>query len=709
MCLRTQPCVGAVRTDLNWWLDYVFNRLSRVSPATRALVLILDARNFSKDNFHFSSDNSAKTLEQSFKLALELLPSVGSVLLDGHTDLDPRFLIELPQQQLLLLSLRDCATPLSHRLFSSPSLQSLIYLDVSGVPGSILPLAQAAILPNLQVLKIRHREVDNAALTALVNRFGLGLWSLDLAVNKITDDIIETLRARCFPSAQLRTDAHFQVEGKLYNSPHGTPENGPFMTILESPWSETFTHPERYFVDSPMYTARPDGGLQEYETLRSNGRTQERRDSADAVGFLLSTCDHGSESSRGLTHLHLSNNQISAFGIEKLFRISNGQLQEFTCDRMQLLSNPDICHYLWPRSAKLYGILGMSHIFRPVISSNIHTLRIHHSFVTNIPELQMDGLPLIARTYLAETSIHSRIEMAYPQAFIPDMNPRLKSLTLTCIPRRSSGPLITKLTNFLRLLALQERGLYDTGLLTTPSWRGPGMLRGIKHVRLEFEPDPMNEQFSTEEEVDAEKLMSSGDCGFSFFDDERAALAPSKPAHILNPDMVNSSANAYNVQFAEGLGRNEGDFLSYQGQWNSEAFSIQVWVGPHAEGANAFLKEYRRLVIELNIRSNVGPVTPCQILAGAPRNSYVFQTAWCIAIMPRELRVPTFGDLTGMEDTVEALRAYRLTGRAMLAKLKESAGHARVPPGRPHYFWGGRLEVSTENAKPRSQPSQHWR
>ena len=640
-------------------------------------------------------------------------------MIDGHVDLDPRFLALSTADDntcpLLLLSIAYCPYQLPSTFFNSPSLQGLVYLDISEVPGSILPLIQPALLPSLRILKIRGREIDNATLAALVSLYRLRLWSLDISDNRISDHVIDMLTSHCFPVTQLRSSAHFRVEGRLILEERGTPQYGPFITVEESEWSGTFDHPERYFADSPMYQVRPDQGFQEHQTFRSDGLEPVRQDTADAASAVLSEGEMGVEdlrASRGLTHLHLSNTNISAVGLEKLVRQSNGQIEELSCDSTPLL--PPCTDYpnAWPTSASLHGILGAAHVFRPVFSSNLRVLRIHHSLITRIPTLDLDGLSTLARIHIAENAIRQRVDGAFPQSFVPDMNPRLTSLTLTCIPRRSSGPLVDRLLRFLRLLSSQERAMQDIMTTAASSWRGPGMLKGLRHLRLEFEPDPMGEGFSAAEDLDAAEFMNSGNPGFSFFGDEWTAktdVAAEARSRSGMRDVGNSSAGDDGHRDDSLHSDRDGEeYVTYHGEWNGKSFSLPVWVGSVPAPAPV-LADYRELVLQNCIRDGVGPATPAQILAGAPAKSYVFHTAWRMAVMPRTVSAPPKSELAGMRDVLGELKKFRLEGRARHAGLRRRDGDRPTMLGEPHWFWTGRLEVAVEEPAARARPSQYWR
>lgn len=699
--------------DLAWWLDFAFIKLGNVRLSTRRLVRILDLRNFAKDCYQFATDQNARFLH-SLHLALKLLPEVNALLLDSHTEIDPNSLVSLTENHSspLLLSISRCSTQLPGTFFTSPSLQKLVYLDVSNLPGSVVPLIQQRLLPHLRILKLGGREIDDATLIGLVQSYRLRLWSLDVSHNRLTDGSVQPLVESCFPITSLRSPIHFQVEGRLSTAEHGTISNGPFVFIDETQSSASFSNPERYQLDAPTYNAQPYMLNNQRQVFRSDGRSSIRSDSADGASLALShqstyyDVEDTYRNSRGITHLDLSYNQISASGIERLIRTSNGQIESFACDSMPLVPLRSPTLEFWPDSASLHGIIGMAHMFRPVYSPNLQSLRIHHSLVTNIPCLSADGLSSLTRLYLAETSIRARVDQAYPQRFMPDMNPRLSSLTLTCIPRRSSGPLTERLLNFLKLLSIQERAIEDVRRSTQVSWRWSGMLRGLRHLRLEFEPDTLGDGASTSEDVDPEQLMNSGERGFSFFEQESRHFTRSMP-DTKSRNARYPSADAGNTRItSEGQGggvqksaRDNVEAITYHDEWNGCGYAVQVWAGPAQPHANPIVNEYRRLVLNHDsLREDVGPVSPSQVIAGAPDRSYIFHAAWRATLMPPDqLTVPAPADVTGMQDVLELLKKQRAAGRVKYTDLQNKRTDAtlRVPLGAPHFFWTGSLEVST--------------
>ncbi|KAK2596735.1 hypothetical protein QQS21_006190 [Conoideocrella luteorostrata] len=538
------------------------------------------------------------------------------------------------------------------------------------------------------------------------------LWSLDVSKNKVTDDAVQSLRNWCLPSSQLRSDVHSDVEGKLVSAFGGTDQYGPFLSIEDSDLSASFSHNERYFVDAPVYVAKSDSVAQEDHIFRQDGGALTRRDDAEeAIAFLAMDDDlvqaYDHQRAIGTTYLRLSHNLISAVGLQKLLHIADGHVEDLACDSMPFLPKAGKYHKIWPPGVVLTGILGAAHCFRPVMSPNLRVLRIHHSVITNIPTFHADGLSYTARLFLAETTIRERADAAFPQTFIPDMNPRLLSLTLTCLPRRSSGPLISRLIQFIKLLSIQERNIQDVSLAASTR-RGPNLLKGLRHLRLEFEPDCVDDGLSTSVNLDAEELMNSGDKIFSFFEGERVEQPVSATAsrsfvnELLNSKGVGSDSQFSSIGQSSGSDRDTLEFVTHHGHWNGKDFSVKVWIGPGSLDVPEVLKDYRQMVLKHHVVDGVGPATPAQIRAGAPQKSFVYHIAWSAAVMPPTLKSPTRGDLAGMSDVLDALKAYRSKGRSNYMqqyKLAQTDGRT-VLLGNPHYFWRGRLEVSTEGEGP---------
>lgn len=699
--------------DFTWYFKFVLKSAPAARPSTRAHLLSLDFRSLTRVSYHYRGD---RAITSTFAALPSLFPNLRCVLLDGDSETDASGLQNAPWHLLndgpAILSLSYCQFLLGSRFFGSGSLRSLTCLDVSGLPGSIRPLISASHdLPCLRVLKARRRELGAADAGDLAKAFAGMLWSLDVSDNPLNDAALPHLLESLMPGSSLRTDAHFEVEGRLEWRRRGTPSFGPFCHVTESGFSANFGHPARYLADSPFY----DGDQETARAIRTNGRTAVKDDSLDFVkGALTADPDVSPAVSEAvlaaiwssvpisLTHLRLSNTKVTAPGMEALIRKSPGQLELVDCDSMQIpIGMPWPAP--WPKHAKLYGMLGSAHIWRPVFSSNLRSLRVHHSVVTQIPTLEADGLSPLARLWLAETVIRERCEMAYPQAFVPDANPRITSLTLTKIPRRSSGPLIDKIINLLRLVSAQERHIADATI--SSSRRAPMMLRGLRHIGLEFEPDPMEDlsQLTLSEDLDVEGLL---DTDHEYFASSTKGTEDKTP-ETRNATVPTDPGLSHYAQFedAENLVF-EGEHIVHTEKWEGNVFRPRVWVGNGIPGPHPAVNAYMELVRRASLRKVVGAASPAHIKAGVPHDFLIFLDAWEAILIPSVMPEPRREHLEGMKDVIGELKKYRMATREAYGKEKKRAG-GDVKLGAPHYFYTGRVEVVAGDHT--SNVSQYWR
>ncbi|KAJ0269807.1 hypothetical protein COL940_012169 [Colletotrichum noveboracense] len=363
--------------DLDWYLTFAFDRVQHIRQSTLSLITTLDFRVFAKDTAHFHNTN--RTIPETLRLLPRVLPNLRCILLDGHTEADPATLNAAPNSgaspPLLVLSMAHCEAQLPSAFFTSNIFQHLVYLDVSGLPGSLQPLLAVAHgcrhLCHLKALKARRREINDGLALQLFQAFKGRLWSLDLSENNVTDAIIDEFVALCFNSPSLRSQSRFMAEGKLSSDGHGNDSHGRFVSTQESDWSGTFKHPERHFVDAPVYSADATRDLQEDEAVRSNGSAPLRRDIADHVkAALAGSMDRPvpawaevphldvCTAPAGITHLHISDTHITSAGVERLIRNSQGQLEELSCDGLafQPVQRSDARQSLpWPKDVRLSG------------------------------------------------------------------------------------------------------------------------------------------------------------------------------------------------------------------------------------------------------------------------------------------------------------------------------------------------------------------
>lgn len=734
----------------------------------RRIVKALDFRSFALTaSGLYSTEASERAISQSFRFLPQLFPGLTCLLLDGHPEVDPGSLATAAasgsgsgSHSLELLDLARCRQELSAKLFSSQLFRALVYLDLSYIPGSLRTAVQSSLnpayLPELRILKARGREVDDATAQLLFQTFRLQLWSLDLSDNKLTDSAIDGLVTHCFSSLSFRSDAHFEVEGKVTQPRNvGNLSHGPFEFIQESSHSASYSHPNRYFADAPVYSRRADQAeLQEWQTVRSDGTTPLRYDDSSTVKETLladaistattsprSKTTHYLQTPRGgITHLYLNGNGFTVNGIGKLLRLSLGRLEHFECDRCLHVPPPNRALRRDSRQRQqtkigVEGIGEVSHLFRPVWSSNLQSLRVHHSLVTQVPELftfstDNNSLSPITALSVSEAVISKNMSRIYPQqAFVPDMNPRLASLTLTGIPTRSTGPVIERLNAFLRLASCQRKEIkrVRSSSIMADRQQHPTMVCGLRHIRLELESDFPN--FSddtvgsyTGREIDYDRFLDPGNeefnsssdhNTFSFFEDDRrdrdtldtprtrlgnvssTSTSPSH-AHAEAGDYIYTRWTSGRLK-SPPYSDTESHYITYHEQeasrsWTGNVYSVPVWIGPGTLGPHSAVNEYMWNVQDPNLRADVGPATPAHVAAGVPAMSYIFYAAWDAMLFPGNLAtaVKTAGSKP-LRDVAAAIKDYR-------SRTNGTSDH-----------WDGQIQLVRTSQSSRYHTSEYWR
>ncbi|PNP44180.1 hypothetical protein THARTR1_11071 [Trichoderma harzianum] len=673
---------------------------------------------------------------KAFALALELLPNVTALVLDGHVDLDVQFLRPSPQQPvplgraLLVLSLDNVAYGVLKLLKSPDTLPELLYLEVSGAQWPISRSPLQLDLPRLRILKLRRcglRSDRPLRLTVFDGR----LWSLDMSDNELSDLSVEPLMSQFNFDRPQRTPQHTLTEGVVE---YWTEFGGHiyFSSVLETHGSsDVFLPGARYLVDVPAFRILAEDPV---PLVRSDGSVPVRSDTLDGILSILSqddgiaAADHLPDSN-GLTHLHLSGNQFSAAGIQTLLHQSTGQIEHFDCDSMCLY--PPSGHYcvdeildrryLHPtytgklrisESVKLYGFSGLSQVFRPVWSSNLRSLRIHHSVVTNIPTVRIPDLGDIEQIYFAEKRILPGLDWAYSLAFLPDMNPRLQSLTLTHVPRQSFGPLVHKLTFFLRLLGLQEQVLSIMSKAEASRSRRPlQLVSGLRYLALEMESmrnEPSDR--SSPLELDAEELMTSGETPFSFFDESAPQPQPQPPKdphsrsiEIWSYILPKAPFRNNRVHQVEEIGHEAAEYHSpaapngypprdlSKEKWIRYRESVKspvvaVWAG-NTWSPSPVIQKYRSLVLEYGVYEGLGPTTIHHTRAGAPVERFIFQQTWLYAALPQRLERPPTIPTPVYEDVAAELRRRHVSTYEEFERIRKQSPH------RPCFYWGGTFKI----------------
>ncbi|TLD25185.1 hypothetical protein PspLS_06247 [Pyricularia sp. CBS 133598] len=781
--------------ELSWYLRrFIGGSIKVARESTRALVLVLDFRDFATFTADFLSSAVEEALEDTIRRLPTIFPRLRCLLLDGHPAFDPGSLTraaaaartarqqnpELPPYKPLLLSIAGSNTELPASYFVAEYTRSLVYLDISQVPGSLrTPATTGAFgsrtLPCLRVLKARGRELGDAGVKALCTAFGRQLWSLDVSCNNITDAGLAAIITCCVPNLSFWSDTHYDAEGKVtILQSSETHEARPFMIIEESDLSASFCHPERHFADSPAYeqsgnvVQRPNG----LATLLHDGPDDLLRFIAGGAGEDVAP-DMVEEvmASRqcrglGLSHLAIRENRITQAGVERMIQMCRGNLEYFECDMTLMRTRLNLFSPYYHRQSRLYGFLGSSWLLRPVVSSSLRSLYLHHSIVTQVPTITMSGSKesSLADAWLAEVMLLPRAELAWPgNGFVPDMNPRLTSLTLTNLPRRSAGPLVKKLKHFLRLLYEQEQAIESTSralLMESASPRTSVMLKGLRHLRLEFDlysdhvtfdesPDD-DKGMPVDMDADTEADMDQPPPEFSFFHTwgpetppsrtgtpRRPSPSPSRPGE--DQITVNHPAPrapgrtppiAPNGGDPEDIGQETLNLsLDHNGAFTTSRLvpGVSVWVGPkcffHGSGNDGehthhpAITEYVRNVKNRTLlRIGVGPATPPQVQAGVPHGVYLFQGAWdailLAALDSSAAAALKSGDHNGMQDPALGLPRMKMpTSRDVsdmvdiVSELKRFRAAERAE-GR---HWTGALEVVHRRRDDGAKDNGFWR
>ncbi|KAI1337328.1 hypothetical protein F5Y15DRAFT_408153 [Xylariaceae sp. FL0016] len=711
--------------DLAWYRRFINKYVKAARHETRSFVGSLDFRAFARRaSGLYSTEASERAISEGFKSLPHIFSELSCLLLEGHPELDPGSLAigtTSAPHFLQLLDLGHCRQELTSKLFIPDLFRGIVYLDVSDVPGSLRSAIQASLgpryLPELRILKVRGREMDDATGRLLFQTFGRQLWSLDLGNNNLTDGIFDEMIDRCFSSLSFQTDAHFAREGKIYVPREiGSRRYGPFNFIQESQYSALFSHPEKYLADAPLYARRrSQDELQEWEVARSDGLGRLHRDDATALKDLLLDTKLASRrgASRkvsgdlarpraGLTHLYLDGNNFTTVGVERLLRQSGGRLEHFECDSCTFApATPAI-----PRSVRVLGLFSSSHLFRPVISSNLRSLRVHHSLVTQVPTIVAEGVSMVSALKLAEGTLFKNIRRAFPQAFEPNMNPRLTSLTLTNIPARSAGPIVERLIHFLTLLSGQRKGIKDAAAAFRG--RGPSVLNGLQRLRLELEPDFADDAVnaSADRDVDFDRLLDPSDDSFGFRDEtwditSRATDKKQGSAHQDSTKYTDTTIGNYEHWTSGRLklfpySVVESEYMTHQPDlaesWTGNVFSVPVWIGSGTIGPHAAVNEYMWNLQDARYRNHVGPATPNHVAAGVPPLSYIFHAAWDAMILPRhlEMAVKASSSLV-LRDVATAIKEYR-------GRTRDTRDH-----------WDGQIELVRASQALRYHSSEYWR
>ncbi|CAN8103428.1 unnamed protein product [Discula destructiva] len=722
------------------------SRISNMKSSTLLMIAALDFRN-----------NSVVPVATLAKFVILYANSLRCLILDGRNDLGPKRLAEIldhkqslsltssshdfkpqPLKALAVLSLRDCAEAIPHMLFDNQKLSGLVYLDLSLYTGGsakhLLHGNKAFArdnFPKLRVLKLAHMSMNSSTAASIFDsrdRFRFQLWSLDVSANRLDDTFIGILMSQsvlCAIECRLQSDKHFEVGGTLKPS-----QIIGVYFVVESDSSVSFSHPDRYLSDAPNYTLEYDeesrnrvkahGRLAGNERIR--GDTLDDAITALAGGAYDPAPDNVDWPSRvpvlgGLTHLRMNGTDVSLEGIHSMLESNCGFIEHFECDRAQFLSSAWARNAWWRKApwlssgTVLYGFPGSAHLIRPVYASNLRVLKIHHSVVTNTPTVVSRGTTVLENIWAAEKFFHGPIDLAYPQTYVPDMNPRVYSLTLAKIPRYSTGIVTERIIEFLRLLALQEQAIQKIEKLNHR--RGPPLLRGLRHICLEFDPEVGEEMANLRRDDDVDQAMED----FASFDPSEFAESSDlklPPVREPRPSPSLLSRSITRTSTASSSGNNafseEPIPTDQHGRFSVFPFSSTtteyyrngntiVWIGNGILGSSnsPAVKAYMLNLTQCKQGEHqpVTVATPCHVHAGVPAGSYIFHDAWNRTAIPTgEIKRPTKAELAGMQDVQAEIKAFRLKSRDLYTRLVEEkrlSGEVGE-----HEFYRGRVEISFE-------------
>ncbi len=393
------------------------------------------------------------------------------------------------------------------------SATNLLYLDISWTKQKPEDLLILALPEQLKILKMRGLSLRTRDIERLLYKLKIRLFSLDLAYNDLTNDVIPLLLANSFlPSLKQRPDTLPTTDGDLS------------------------TQPSRYLEDAPAYRERADP-TEEQENAIAEGRIPLRADNVDGVFDYLLENEHARfirgphwlppagdrlMQQTGLTHLYLSNNRLTSQALEVLLSGTN-RLQLVDFGSAEQPSHQVGSKY---KSVLAYYQADTLKLLKPSISQRLESLRVHHSVVTQTPTLFAVGefyLSEARAIYVAEEEFALKnVSFSPPSDFLPELNPRIKSLTLTHVPRKSLGLVIDRLIKLISLAAMQEDMI--AGARPSDARRGAQMLPGLRYLCLEFAPpakvlQPSKDGPSVSGDVDADNFMEESGKDFSFFDE----------------------------------------------------------------------------------------------------------------------------------------------------------------------------------------------
>jgi len=398
----------------------------------------------------------------------------------------------------LLLSLRGCGRLLGKTILDqAESLGALIYLDLSHtkVGGSRDYYLDLSLFPSLRILKMQEAGLRDFELRQILSTctIRLQLSSLDIRDNELTDDALADIGQYLAPGLNI-----------------AKPDEN--------------TEKTSYFEDPPMYRERSRTD----EELEDAPETHDAPlDSPEA--FMKYVKAHKNEvdlvQRTGLTAIYLSGNSFTSDTFLRLFRLCDClQIVDLDCEFRVTRYSKELSQDRTHPDMKDSAVPPAVYLLSPQNSRRLEILRIHHSLVTHVPSLhswikereEAQDEAYLDRLF-ADASSHGYNLGA--QYLLPDVNPRLHTLTLTGLPTSCDPCLLSRLTAFLRAASAQESAI-ERACSSVSRRRGAQVLRGLRVLRLELDDD-RGVGPSVSGDRDADEFVARSAEDFSFFEEEK--------------------------------------------------------------------------------------------------------------------------------------------------------------------------------------------
>ena len=277
-----------------------------------------------------------------------------------------------PAFALRLLIASHCQNTTSQGLAEAlDHFPNLAFLDLSRTLAARdrTVLTKLGTLPLLQVLKLQNVHLRDEDVVCLSDAIGTRVRSLDLSENDLTDHSIRTLLGACFDTAP-------ESANRSSNPRHRIASNMP----LED-WPVGFVRPDPAVLDEFR-----DESYDERFVRRLTSRVISRLPFEDLP-------------QSGITHLYISDNQLSVEGLAALIRSKKLHvLDAGSVDVTKAINRPrgDSSTSPGPVSSRHLGLPGVEKLIPVLVrcGQEMTSLRIDHSLVTGkAPPIEED-LPL---------------------------------------------------------------------------------------------------------------------------------------------------------------------------------------------------------------------------------------------------------------------------------------------------------------------------